>query len=140
MVRFGRGAAKQSRRQTRYLFYLVAIDVLKDVLSRAGMPVTNHDLSVALIKLNQTGNEMAKELLLETACEVIDSYLTPDTDDSVFQEAAFKNTEHIQSRPERVPEMGTIGKVSRQDSMSSGSVFLYQEVDGPKRKERAFTS
>jgi len=89
---FGRGAEKQSRRQTRYLFYMVTTDVLKDVLSRAGMPVTNHDLSVALIKLDQTGNETEKELLFDTACEVIDSYLTPDTDDSVFREAAFKNT------------------------------------------------
>ncbi len=89
---FGRGAEKQSRRQTRYLFYMVAIDVLKDVLSRAGMSVASHDLSVALIRLNQTGNETAKELLFDTACDVIDGYLTPDTDDAIFEEAVFKNT------------------------------------------------
>ena len=40
---FGRGAEKPSRRQSRFLFYLVTIDLLKDALSRASYPKLKDD-------------------------------------------------------------------------------------------------
>jgi hypothetical protein len=42
---FGRGAAKSSRRQTRFLFYMVAVDLLRDALNRGRFPTTNKQVT-----------------------------------------------------------------------------------------------
>jgi hypothetical protein len=55
------------RRQTRFLFYMVVVELLKGLMIRAGMPVTPRDLTEALLKLFQDGNEEVTQLLLETA-------------------------------------------------------------------------
>ena len=87
---FGRGAAKQSRRQTRFLFYMVVLDLLRDVLSRAGQPTDLRSLSRALIVVLE--DKDAKSALLDQAVEVIDSYFTQGTDESVFSEPAYLNS------------------------------------------------
>jgi hypothetical protein len=87
---FGRGSPKLSRRQTRYLFYMVAIDLLKDVLTRGGRSVDQRSLSRALAVVLQ--DDQAKAALLDQAIEVIDSYFTQGTDDSAFDEPAFVNS------------------------------------------------
>ncbi|SEO22333.1 AIPR protein [Nitrosospira multiformis] len=87
---FGRGAIKQSRRQTRFLFLMVVIDLFRDVLSRASKPLHPRAISSALVKVLE--NEAARTALLDRAAEVIDGYFTPGSDDSVFTEPAFLNT------------------------------------------------
>ena len=87
---FGRGAEKLSRRQTRFLFYMVVIDLFKDILSRSGMPSDLRNISRFLIKVMK--NEAAREALLDQAVEVIDSYFTQGADDSVFFEPSYVNT------------------------------------------------
>jgi hypothetical protein len=87
---FGRGAEKQSRRQTRFLFYMIAVDLLRDAVSRAGMPTHLRNLSKAMIATLR--DDRANEALLDQAAEIIDSYFTQGSDDSVFEEASFKNT------------------------------------------------
>lgn len=87
---FGRGAEKPSRRQTRFLFYMVVLDLLKDILSRASLPVDLRSVSKALGAAMQ--NEAAKGALLDQAVEVIDSYFTQGADDSVFSEPAYVNS------------------------------------------------
>jgi hypothetical protein len=89
---FGRGADKQSRRQTRYLFYMVTIELLREILFRASIQPTHRRLSVALIALRAQDNRVALERLLDTAIEVIDSYLTQGSENTVFDEPAFTNT------------------------------------------------
>lgn len=86
---FGRAAEKPSRRQSRFLFYLVALDLLKDALSRGSCPTDLRSLSVALVAVLQ--DDAAKLALLDPAIEVIDSYFTRGTDDTVFDEPAFLN-------------------------------------------------
>jgi AIPR protein len=87
---FGRGADQASRRQTRFLFYMIALDLLKDVMAR-GSHVTSHkNLSRALVKILE--NEETKKSLLDQAIEVIDSYMTQGSDDPVFSEPAYLNT------------------------------------------------
>jgi AIPR protein len=86
---FGRGAEKQSRRQSRFLFYLVAIDLLKDALSRGSYATDPRTLSDALVAILQDNS--AKSALLDPAIEVIDSYFTQGTEDTVFDEPAFLN-------------------------------------------------
>lgn len=87
---FGRGA-QATRRQTRFLFFLVAVDLLRDVLIRNGKKTTPKDLTRAFVKLFGPGNEAAGKLLLDQAIEAIDEYLTKDTEDCVFAEPSFQN-------------------------------------------------
>lgn len=87
---FGRGAAKQSRRQTRFLFLMVAIDLFRDVLSRANMAVDHRAISLALVKVLE--DAAARPALLERAAEVVDGYFSQSSDDSVFNEPAYVNS------------------------------------------------
>jgi hypothetical protein len=87
---FGRGATKLSRRQTRFLFYMVVLELLKDVLARASMSVDLRNLSKALMSVMK--NVSTKSALLDQAAEVIDSYFTQGADDSVFLEPAYMNS------------------------------------------------
>jgi hypothetical protein len=86
---FGRGSRKTSRRQTRYLFYMVVMDLLRDVLLRANKPSSPSDLSQAMLRLTRD-KEAARELF-DAAVGVIDEYLTQGGEDSVFTEPAFQD-------------------------------------------------
>jgi hypothetical protein len=71
---------------------MVVLDLLKEVLSRGGLPTTHHSLSSALIKIFRPGQEQSKDALLNTAIEVIGTYLTQGGDNSLFEEPAYKNS------------------------------------------------
>jgi hypothetical protein len=86
---FGRGSRKTSRRQTRYLFYMVVMDLLRDVLLRANKPSSPVDLTRAMLKLAQ--NEEAAKELFDAAVGAVDEYLTQGEEDSVFGEPGFKS-------------------------------------------------
>lgn len=102
---FGRGADKLSRRQTRYLFYLVVIDLLRDVLTRDGQTVDARSLSRALAAVLQ--NEEARQALLDQAVEVIDWYFTQGTEDLAFDEPAFINLNADLNAFLKMGELGT---------------------------------
>jgi hypothetical protein len=89
---FGRGAAKPTRRQTRFLFYMVVLDLLKDVMTRSDMSPTRKNCTRALLKLIDGDHESAGQALLNTAIDVVDGYLTEGTDACMFDEPAYKNT------------------------------------------------
>ena len=86
---FGRGAPEPSRRQTRFLFYMVVIDLLRDVMTRSKIATSRSKFTSALLKLFVPANETAKDGLMGAAIEAIDSYLTRGTDNSLFDEPAF---------------------------------------------------
>jgi hypothetical protein len=88
---FGRGAHDPSRRQTRFLYYLVVLDLLREVLSRGSLSTDHHSLSSSLIKLFQPENVQVRDALLDTAIEVISTYLTQGNENSLFDEPAYKN-------------------------------------------------
>ena len=88
---FGRGSRKASRKQTRYLFYLIALELLRDVLVRANRPSSYGDLTQAVLKLSRNDNEAAIRSLFEAGVGVVDEYLTQGEQDSVFNEPTFKN-------------------------------------------------
>ncbi|MBI2856664.1 MAG: AIPR family protein, partial [Chloroflexi bacterium] len=89
--RFGRGATHQTRRQTRFLFYMVVLDLLIDVMTRASLETKGRACTRAFLKLFQPEFEGAREELLQSALEVVDTYLTQGMEDSVFAEPAYKN-------------------------------------------------
>lgn len=86
---FGRGAAKLSRRQTRFLFFLVAIELLRDVLRLSGQETTNRSVTEALLRLFTPGNEAAQEEFLNQAVGVVDEYMTDPGEETIFNEPAF---------------------------------------------------
>ena len=90
---FGRGAKKTSRRLTRYLFYFVTVDLLRDVLSKASLPTNRPDITDALVSLFLYTDPTALNELLDAAIGVIDEYLTQDEqseEETIFQETLFK--------------------------------------------------
>jgi len=84
---FGRGAKKATRRLTRYLFYLVTIDLLRDVMVRNNVPVTNKSITIAINKLVVV--QEAFSSLIESAIAVVDEYMTQGEEDSIFNEPVF---------------------------------------------------
>lgn len=91
-LKFGRGAERQSRRQTRFLFFLIVMDILKDVLVRGAIPSQPRpaDLTFALRAVFDDPDDDPREALLGAAIEALDEYMTDGTEDSVFAEPSFK--------------------------------------------------
>ncbi len=87
-IGFGRGA-QLSRRQTRYLFYLVVIELLRSVLMYKGAPSTNGEVTKAFLKVVKDPNALSP--LIETALNLIDKYVSESDGDTIFKEPGFKN-------------------------------------------------
>lgn len=88
---FGRGATVQpSRRLTRFLYYFVTIELLRDVLIRGNHDASEKALTNAFHALLQEPNRDALQTILDAAIEVIDEYLSEEADDSVFKEEEFE--------------------------------------------------
>ncbi|MEN4013974.1 MAG: AIPR family protein [Bellilinea sp.] len=89
-IGFGRNTENISRRQTRFLFYMIAVDILKDVILRADLPLGRRAITRSIIALATLDHDAARTAWLDTTIEAIDSYMREGTDNSVFLEPAFK--------------------------------------------------
>lgn len=88
-IQFGRRASKETRGQTRHLFYYVLIDLLKECMIQANLPLNESSISECVIKVfNDQDNEACKGIT-EAALNVIDDYLTRQNEDSVYSEPKF---------------------------------------------------
>ena len=89
--KFGRGADDPSRRQTRFMFYFVLLEFLRETLIRANNRApSNKEQTNALLALLGEENQDALQGLLDSAVEVIDEYLNQESDDSLFKESRFQ--------------------------------------------------
>lgn len=89
---FGRGA-RTTRRQTRFLFYMVLVELMKDLLTRIDIEPTPRNVTNGFLRvLGKAENDDAASVLLDAAMNVIDSYLTQGNENSVFEELALTNT------------------------------------------------
>ena len=92
-IGFGRSAASQSRRQSRFLFYHIFMRMLQHVIIMApelGMPAAREaDLTDALLKLH--GDDDGMTLLKNAALQLIDQYLTLGNDNSAYNETSFQS-------------------------------------------------
>lgn len=91
---FGRGSIKPTRGQTRFLFFMITIDILKDVMLTAfndPNKVNKSNITKAILELCKSENSNALSELLETAIQVVDEYLTNGAEDSLFSEPTYKN-------------------------------------------------
>lgn len=84
--KFGRGA-EESRRQTKFLYYMTVIELLKSVMIDAHIERSSPNITESLLKTLQ--DEPAKAALLDTAIQVIDEYLNSESSDSIFSEPAY---------------------------------------------------
>jgi len=84
---FGRGAKSQTRGQTRYLFAMVAVDLVKDFLINSSLDYSHSALSSAIIKLADAG---LLQGIGDAAVQLIDDYLTDGNEDSLFNEPEFQ--------------------------------------------------
>ena len=92
-LKFGRGAEVLSRRVTRFLFYYVVLDFLRETLVRANnRPCTTEELTGSLISLYQSEDQEPIRGIIEAALEVISEYTNPASEDSVNKEPAFQGT------------------------------------------------
>ena len=89
--KFGRRAENPSRGLTKYLFYFVVLEFLRETLIRANGAHSNTELTKALLVLDREENWEALDGLLYSSIEVIDEYLNRESDDSVFKEPEFQD-------------------------------------------------
>ena len=87
---FGRGA-QNTRRQTRFLFYMVVVDLLRDIMRIQGLDTRPDCITVALLQLFQCEDPNPITGLLNHSIQLIDEYMTKGTFDSknVFNEPAY---------------------------------------------------
>ena len=94
-IGFGRNATQPSRRQSRFLFYHLLMEILSNVIlltPEIGKPtVLASDLTEAVLKLAAIQNQEQIGLLSNAAVSLIDQYLTH----GVGQNSAFSETSFI---------------------------------------------
>lgn len=93
-IKFGRNAEKSSRGQTRYLFYYVLTDLIKDILINENKPYGLKDITQTVIKIFNEESEASKSLV-NIALNVIDNYLADGNPDSLFTEPEFQRTRDL---------------------------------------------
>lgn len=93
---FGRGSAKPSRRQTRFLFYRVSIDFLSNEFRLiAAKNPTRTDISQALIRLHAADvSKEVRDTLFDRSAETIDAYMSNSDEGSVQSEIPYRDTYH----------------------------------------------
>lgn len=89
-IGFGYTAKKQSRKLTRYLFYLMTVDLLKDVLTRAELRTDPEFISHVINKLATNKDSNAWDTLIQCGLSAVDEYLTQSEEDSIFKEPLFE--------------------------------------------------
>ena len=92
-IGFGRNAERPSRRQSRYLFYHIIMDILSNVILLTSQfrppPVSASVLTDAVLLLTDPGVEESCDTLCNAAVALLDQYLTVGSDNSVHKEASF---------------------------------------------------
>ena len=97
-IGFGRKAdpAHPSRRLSRHLFYHILMRMLESVIHLTPQshqpPVTSSVLTDAVVKLTSPGAEEHFNLLRSSAVVLLDQYLTPNGQNSAYNELAFNDT------------------------------------------------
>ncbi|MFN8305107.1 MAG: AIPR family protein [Saprospiraceae bacterium] len=93
-VGFGRLTKFTQRRQTRFLFYFIIGDLVKDVLIKGGRASGLPELSESIIRIFSNLESEAAVKLTEIATNLIDAYMVPG-EDTVLSEPEFKKTNDL---------------------------------------------
>lgn len=88
-IGFGREAKEPNRARTRHLFYFVITELLKDCISYVGIETSPENISTSVISVFSNLESDSAKKLSEAALNVIDDYLDPNKEDSIFNEPGF---------------------------------------------------
>ncbi len=88
-IKFGRYAEKPTRGQTRYLYYFVLTELLKECMLNAGVDTSLSNISDGIVHIFTDLECDAAKQLSDAALNVIDDYLTMGNEDSIFTEPKF---------------------------------------------------
>jgi len=88
-IKFGRAAERASRGQTRHLFYYVIVQLLKECMLQASLPINNQSITFSIIRVFKDYDSSAAQELSEAALNVIDDYLLREKEDSLFTEPNY---------------------------------------------------
>jgi len=83
--KFGR-RGKETRTNTRFVFYMIVIDLLKASMIDAGIDINNYEITEAFLKLFKSEQSIAANALLETAIQLVDEYMTVGQSESIYNE------------------------------------------------------
>jgi len=89
---FGRGAKLPTRGQTRYLFIMVAVDLVKDFLINNQLDYSHGSITSAIAKLSNAGY---LKNFGDSAVQLIDDYLTNGNEDCLFVEPEFQKMQDL---------------------------------------------
>lgn len=84
--KFGHGA-KESRRKTEYLFYMVTIKLLKHIMQKAGIKDNRANITDCVLKLSK--DQESYNFLFESSIDFIDEYMDKAQESSVFNEPGY---------------------------------------------------
>ena len=87
--KFGRTADRTTRRQTRFFYYFVVLELLRDTLMRINRERTSGALTHCLQILFREENQSAVQGLLDAAIDAVDEYVSQEHEDSLFREPEF---------------------------------------------------
>lgn len=91
-IKFGRGAEKPSRGQTKFLFFYVVVELLKECMMHSNIEISNTNVTDAVIRVFKNLDADAATQLSEAALNVIDDYLTMGNEDAIYTEPKFSST------------------------------------------------
>lgn len=85
-LRFGRSAPSTSRRQTRYLFYFIVSELLKDIFNQGEIHYSNKQLTNAFTVLLHPDNHEVGMEILELAANAVDEYMNSNSENTIMKE------------------------------------------------------
>lgn len=92
--KFGRASQKQSRALTRFMLYMVTVDLLRNFLLMQDMKHGNEEISHAIARLHDVG--LLKEIG-DFAIALIDDYFREGSEDCLFEEPGFRKTREVRA-------------------------------------------
>lgn len=127
---FGRGAIP-TRRQTRFLFFMIALELLRDVHIRdPKQPHSHRDLTRSLIKLFSAEDDSPRNALLDEAIEAVDEYLTGENENSLFKEPNFTDPHAFNQNLNGYLKWEKLGKSETDSQLFRQLLFLHRNAMG----------
>lgn len=96
-IKFGRSAEKSTRGQTKFLFFYVIMELLKECMLHSSIQITNSHLTNSVIRVFKDLESNEAKPLIDGALNVIDDYLTMGNEDAIFTEPKYKETNDLNS-------------------------------------------
>jgi hypothetical protein len=109
---FGRGAEKTTRGTSRFLFYFVFVELLKQVMAHAAIPTLQEGITDGVMALLAPETQPEGKELGDSAADLVDEYLTQGaSDNSVEKEPSWSGNLNQFLKSEKVGQVGSTPKL-----------------------------